>query len=95
MEILLLIVIGMGAYVLFQRSRGREVGAGSLARGCLGLGCLGTLILLIVGIVLLWLLLQAVADIDLSVLDHLLDEDGGGGRDGGGGGGGGAGSRND
>jgi hypothetical protein len=86
MEILLLIGIGVLGYVLWKQSRGEEVSAGGVAGGCLGLGCLGMVVLFLVGVIALWLLLQALGDIDISLNDW-LDSGGNGGQGGGGGGG--------
>ena len=91
MEILLLIGIGVLGYVLWKQSRGEEVSAGGIAGGCLGLGCLGMVVLFLLGVIALWLLLGALGDIDVSLNDWLGTEDGDGGRGGadeGGGGGG-------
>ena len=70
MEILLLIALGAGAWVLWKRSRGEDPTASGIGRaiaGCLGVGCLATVVIAVVGIVLLWLLLGALADIDVSL----------------------------
>jgi hypothetical protein len=92
MEILLILALGGLAWVLIQNSRGKPVDFGTFAGGCLGLGCLGTIILLIASFVVLWLILQAIGDIDISLLDEWFDENrdafDGGGNGGGGGGGG-------
>jgi hypothetical protein len=84
-EILLLIALAAGGYVLWKQSRGEQPSAGRFAGGCLGLGCLASLLLFIAGIVVLWLLLQAFADLDLSLSG--LGENGGDGGGGSGGGG--------
>ncbi len=68
--------IGAFAWVMWKRSRGEDPSMGRLAGGCVGLGCLGVLVMMVVGVVVLWLLLQAVADIDLSLSGF---GDGGGG----------------
>lgn len=67
MELFLLLGLGAFAWVMWKRSRGEDPSMGRLAGGCLGLGCLGVLVMMAVGVVVLWLLLQAVADIDLSL----------------------------
>ena len=85
MEILLLIGLGAFAYVYWKQSRGERVNVAGMAGGCLGLGCLGVILLCIAAVVVLWLLLQSLGDIDLSLSDW-FDA---GGRDNGGGGGGG------
>lgn len=77
MELLLLIALFGFAYVMWKRSRGEEPTLLGMAGGCLGLGCLGVLVMFVVGIVVLWLLLQAVADLDISLTDF-----GGGGGSG-------------
>jgi hypothetical protein len=82
MEILLLIAIAAGGYVLWKRSRGEQPSAGRFVGGCLGLGCLASVLLFIAVVVVLWLLLQAVVDLDLS-LSGLGEGDGGGPGDGG------------
>lgn len=69
--------IGAFAWVMWKRSRGEDPSMGRLAGGCVGLGCLGVLVMMVVGVVVLWLLLQAVADIDLS-LSGFGDGSGGG-----------------
>lgn len=84
MEILLLAGLGVLAYVLWKRSRGERVGYGRLAGGCLGLGCLTTVILFVVGIAALWFLLQALGDVDVSLSD-LFETQQGPGREGPGG----------
>jgi uncharacterized membrane protein len=69
-EILLLIALGAGAWVLWKRSRGEDPTASSIGKaitGCLGVGCLATVVLVAVAAVLLWLLLGALADVDLSL----------------------------
>jgi len=71
-----LLGIGAFAWVMWKRSRGEDPSMGRLAGGCVGLGCLGVLVMMVVGVVVLWLLLQAVADIDLSLSGF---GDGGGG----------------
>lgn len=70
MEILLLLAIGAGVWLLWKSSRGEDPtasGIGRLISGCLGLGCLATLLLFVAFVVVAWLLLQALADIDLSL----------------------------
>jgi hypothetical protein len=70
MEILLLLAAGAGAWILWKKSRGEDPtasGVGRVITGCLGLGCLATLALFVVAIVLLWFLLGALADVDLSL----------------------------
>jgi hypothetical protein len=70
MELLLLLALGAGGWMLWKRSRGEDptaTAAGKAVAGCLGLGCLGALLLFVVGVVLLWLLLGALADLDLSL----------------------------
>ena len=67
MELLLLFALGAAAYVIYKQSRGEPVSVGALAGGCLGIGCLGIVLLSIAGIVVLWVLLEALADIDLSL----------------------------
>ena len=70
MEILLLIALGAGAWVLWKRSRGEDPTASGIGRaiaGCLGVGCLATVVLVVVAGVLLWLLLGALADVDLTL----------------------------
>jgi hypothetical protein len=70
MEILLLVAVGAGAWILWKKSRGEDPtasGVGKAITGCLGLGCLATLALFVVAVVLLWLLLGALADVDLSL----------------------------
>ena len=86
MEILLLIGLGVAGYVFWKQSRGEQVSAGRIAGGCLGLGCLGMVLLFLAGVVVLWLLLQGLADIDISLSDFLDSgqRDGGGGARGGG-----------
>lgn len=37
--------------------------------GCLGLGCLGVVVLFALGVALVWFLFQSLADIDLSLSD--------------------------
>ncbi|MBA2240656.1 MAG: hypothetical protein H0W09_05360 [Solirubrobacterales bacterium] len=79
MEILLLLALLAAGYVLFQRSRGVEPGSSGFGRvltGCLGFGCLATLIVFVVSIVVLYLVFQWLADVDLSLLG--LDPDSGG-----------------
>lgn len=84
MEILLLFGIGVLGYVVWKQSRGEEVNVGGIAGGCLGLGCLGMVVLVLVSLVVLWLLLQTLGDIDISLSDWLdSQERGGGGRGGG------------
>jgi hypothetical protein len=82
-EILLLIALAAGGYVLWKQSRGEDPSLGRFAGGCLGFGCLATVLLFIAGIVVLWLLVQGLADLDLSLSG--LGEDSGGGGDRGGG----------
>lgn len=82
MEILLLLGLGAFAYVAWKRSRGEPVSMGRMAGGCLGVGCLGLVILFIAGVIALWLLLQAIGDLDVSISDFL--ETGGGDGDRGG-----------
>lgn len=93
MEILLLIGIGALVYVGVKRSRGEPVSFGRMAGGCLGLGCLGVVVLFIAGVVVLWILLQSLGDIDVSISDF-LESQGGGGQGGEGSGGGGSGGLN-
>lgn len=82
MELLLLFGLGVTAYVLWKRSRGEQPSAAGIAGGCLGLGCLGLVLTFVAGIALLWVILQALAGIDLSLSG--FDFGGGGdGRDGG------------
>jgi hypothetical protein len=66
-EILLLIALAAGAYVLWKQARGEDPSIAGFAGGCLGLGCLGMILLTIAAIVVLWLLLQGLADLDLSL----------------------------
>ncbi len=80
MELLLLLLLGAALWVLWTRSQGRDPTASTLGKavaGCLGLGCLGALLLFAVTVAVLWLLLQALLDLDLS-FSGLLDESGGG-----------------
>ena len=80
MELLLLLVVGAALWVLWRQSQGRDPTAsaiGKVVAGCLGLGCLGALLLFAVTVAVLWLLLQALLDLDLS-FSGLLDESGGG-----------------
>lgn len=92
MELLLLLALGAGAWLLFKYARGEDPtasAAGKAVAGCLGLGCLGALLLFVASVVVLWLLLSALADLDLSLSG--LGGDGGNGppeRGGGGGRGG-------
>lgn len=37
--------------------------------GCLGLGCLGVVVLFAIGVALVWFLFQSLAEIDLSLSD--------------------------
>lgn len=67
MELLLLFGLGAFAWVMWKRSRGEDPSLGRTAGGCLGLGCLGLVVMTVLAVVVLWLLLQAIADIDLSL----------------------------
>ena len=67
MELLLIFGLGLAAYVLWKQSRGEQPSAGGLAGGCLGLGCLGLVLVSLAGVALLWLLVQALAGVDLSL----------------------------
>lgn len=81
MELLLLIAAGGLAWVLWKQSRGEDPTAGGVGRaltGCLGLGCLGVIVVFAIGVAVLWFLLQSLADLDLS-LSGLGGGDGGGG----------------
>ena len=78
MELLLLLALGAAAWVVWRRSQGRDPTASTLgkaAAGCLGLGCLGALLLFAVTVAVLWLALQALLDLDLS-FSGFLDESG-------------------
>lgn len=76
MEILLLAGIGALIYVGIKRSRGEPVSAGRMAGGCLGFGCLGLVVLFIAGVILLWVLLQAIGNLDVSLSDYFQPENG-------------------
>lgn len=87
MEILLLLALLAAVYVLFQRSRGVEPASSGFGRalsGCLGLGCLATVIAFALAVVAIYFVLQWLVNIDLSVFG--LDP-GDAGGDGGGQGG--------
>ena len=80
MELLLLLVLGAGLWVVWRQSQGRDPRGSALGKvvaGCLGLGCLGALLVFAVTVAVLWLLLQALLDLDLS-FSGFLDESGGG-----------------
>ena len=80
MELLLLLAVGAVAWVLWSRSQGRDPTASTVGKavtGCLGLGCLGALLVFAVTVAVLWLVLQALLDLDLS-FSGLLDDSGGG-----------------
>lgn len=71
MELLLLIGLGALAYVIWKRSRGEPVAYGRMAGGCLGLGCLGLVLTFIAAVVVLWVLTQALTEVDVSLSDLL------------------------
>ena len=81
MELLLLIALGAVGWVLWKQSRGEDPALGRAFAGCLGMGCLGVVVMFALGVALLWFLLQSLADIDLS-LSELFDEPNGGGNNG-------------
>lgn len=74
MEILLLAGIGLLIYVGVKRSRGERVSVGRVAGGCLGIGCLGLVVLFIAGVILVWVLLQSIGDIDVSLSDYFQEQ---------------------
>jgi len=80
MELLLLLMLGAALWVVWRQSQGRDPTASALGKavaGCLGIGCLGALLVVAVAVAILWLVLQALIDLDLS-LSGLLDDLGGG-----------------
>lgn len=70
MELLLLVALGAGAWVLWKQSRGEEPTPAMFGRafaGCLGIGCLGLVLVFAVGVVLVWLLVQLLTGVDPSL----------------------------
>lgn len=88
MELLLLAALGAGAWVVWKQSRGEDPTASMFGRafaGCLGLGCLGMVVLFAVGVAILWFALQALTEIDFSLSGLGEQGDGDGAADPGGG----------
>lgn len=67
MELLLLLSLGLVGYVLWKQSRGEQPSVAGVAGGCLGIGCLGIVLLWVAAIVAFWLLIQLLGDVDLSL----------------------------
>ena len=80
MELLLLFALFLLGYVLWKQSRGEQPSVAGIAGGCLGLGCLGLILTSVAFVAVLWLLLQLLAGIDLSLSG--IGDDGGGGNGG-------------